>query len=150
MFVRKKKAIALLTVLVFMLLVTIIAGAALSIMTKQARLAEHQIRRIKGFYAVESAINKAYQSLRVRGITVAPAVNCPGPANQWCRIPGAGLGTWQWDWNGAAGDMFEWSLDGAGNVLQQRQVTVLYNPNLVAVGGLQARQLRATVSYRPN
>ncbi|MDP1852689.1 MAG: hypothetical protein Q8L26_00555 [Candidatus Omnitrophota bacterium] len=148
MFIRDKRAIALLTVLVFMLLVTIIAGAALSIMTKQARLAEHQIRRIKGFYAVESAINKAYQSLRVRGITAIPPA-CP-QNNQWCNTGGAGLGVWQWNWNGAAGDMFEWRLDGAGNVLQQRQVTVLYNPNLVVTGGLQARQIRATVSYRPN
>lgn len=149
MFMRDKKAVALLTVLVFMLLVTIIAGAALSIMTKQARLAEHQIRRIKGFYAVESAINKAYQSLRVQGITVPP-VNCPGPANQWCRFPGGPLGIWQWTWNGAAADMFEWRLNAAGAVDQVRQVTILYNPNLFAAGALQGRQMRATVSYRPN
>jgi Tfp pilus assembly protein PilX len=134
------RGIAMVTVLIFMLLVTIIAGAALSIMTKQARLAEHQIRRVRGFYAAESAINKAYVSLRYAPPTPP---NCDVP-NQWCR---ENDGTWKWVWSGD----FEWRVTGDGTVVETRTITVRYNPTATyqATYDLQPYELRAEVNYSP-
>ncbi|MFH1201943.1 MAG: PilX N-terminal domain-containing pilus assembly protein [Candidatus Omnitrophota bacterium] len=57
-------AVALVTVIVFVLLSTIIAVALFSLMTNEARLIEHQIRRIRAMYAAESGIQQAMWQLR--------------------------------------------------------------------------------------
>ncbi|HDZ77593.1 MAG TPA: hypothetical protein ENH41_05875 [Candidatus Omnitrophica bacterium] len=127
-----KRGIALVTALIFMLLVTIMAGAVLSITTKQARLAEHQVRRIKGFYAVESAMVKAYLSLRYADVTVST----PPVGSNWVDL---GAGVWQWDW-GPGG--FEWRVDDAGNVLPDtKTIRVTYDTN--------TNQLTSTIDYGP-
>lgn len=136
---RGLKGLAMVTVLVFMLLITIIAGAVLSLMTKQARLSEHQIRRVRAFYAAESAINKAFQSLRY--VNTAPGAGAPAG---WAA---AGSGVWQWVW----GD-FEWNANASPVVI--RPVTVYYNTNnvptsVLGVGILQGRELRANLDYSP-
>ncbi|MFQ5681590.1 MAG: PilX N-terminal domain-containing pilus assembly protein [Candidatus Omnitrophota bacterium] len=118
---RPKRSIALVTVLLFMLLVTIAAAAALSLMTKQARLAEHQIRRIKAFYAAESALNKAYQALQANGTA------------EWTEKT-SGI----WVWNGQG---FEWNVNDAGDT---RLVAVRYDTTSTPPG-----QLSATVNYGP-
>ena len=154
---NKTKGVALVTVLVFMLLVTIIAGAALTIMTKQARLAEHQIRRIKGFYAVESAINKAYQSLRY--MNVAPGTLAVGQPNNndWNDVAGS-PGVWQWTWDDIpAGEGFEWRVSGdagVGQIVRDRSITVYYNTTNAdaVVAGITIPQgggLKAAVNYGP-
>lgn len=127
---RPKRSIALVTVLLFMLLVTIAAAAALSLMTKQARLAEHQIRRIKAFYAAESALNKAYQALRANGAA----------AGEWTETP-ANSGIWVWNWQG-----FDWNVsnDDAGSTIGTRLVAVRYDTTSTPPG-----QLSATVNYGP-
>ncbi len=134
----KQKGIALVTALIFMLLVTIIAGASLSITTKQARLAEHQIRRVKAFYAAEAAIIKAYQSLRYVDATLAAPP--PMPGINWTD---AGGGIWQWDWSEAtAAPGFEWVVDGDGNILDtSRLVIVTYDTT--------TNRLTATINYSP-
>ncbi|MEK6715771.1 MAG: pilus assembly PilX N-terminal domain-containing protein [Candidatus Omnitrophota bacterium] len=154
---KKTKGVALVTVLVFMLLVTIIAGAALTIMTKQARLAEHQIRRIKGFSAAESAINKAYQSLRY--MNVAPGTLAVGQLNNndWNDVAGS-PGVWEWTWDDIpAGEGFEWGVSvddvtGAVTTLSTKDIQVFYNTTGgdVTVSGLTVPGgggLAATVNY---
>lgn len=150
---KKTKGVALVTVLVFMLLVTIIAGAALTIMTKQARLAEHQIRRIKGFYAAESAINKAYQSLRYMDTN---AVSPVGQPNNTAWGDSSVAGVWQWTWNSASpGGGFEWRVEGdanPGDITRDRSITVYYNTTNgdVIIGGVTVPQgggLQARVDY---
>lgn len=144
-FRRKARGIALLTVLIFMLLVTIIAGAVLSIMTKQARIAEHQIRRIKAFYAAESAMNKAYQALRF--VNTAPLAPAPGP--YWTDLLGPGGGVWQWSWDdNPSGQGFEWRIDTTGTPTQRRDITVYYNTtaNVVTVNPTPT----TTVNLPPN
>lgn len=151
---KKTKGVALVTVLVFMLLVTIIAGAALTIMTKQARLAEHQIRRIKGFYAAESAINKAYQSLRY---VDTAAGNLAPIGTDWSDVAGSS-GVWQWTWDDIPpGEGFEWRVSGdagAGQIIRDKSITVYYNTTNadVTIGGVVVPQgggLQARVDYGP-
>lgn len=139
-FKDRMRGVALVVVLIFMLLITIIAGAVLSIMTKQARLAEHQIRRIKGFYAAESAINKAYQSLRCMNTTAGALV--AGQANQgaWVDVVGS-AGVWRWNWNNTSGQGFEWNVDNEGTLIQTKNIDVSYNTSNHA--------LTAEVDYAP-
>jgi len=138
-----KYGIAMATVLIFMLLLTIIAGASLSVMTKQARLAEHQIRRTKAFFAAEAAVNKAYQSLRYVDIAGAPVGN-------WSDANGNGV--WEWQWNG----QFEWDVRNNGSGpgdFTAWDIRVLYNRNLATTveGGvtLRPREIRAIIDYSP-
>lgn len=127
-----KRGIALVTALIFMLLVTIMAGAILSVTTKQARLAEHQVRRIRAFYAAESGIVKAYLSLRYADVSAAT----PPAGSNWIDL---GAGVWQWDWGPGA---FEWRVDGAGNVLpDSKTISVIYDTN--------TNQLTAKIDYGP-
>lgn len=145
-FLSRPKGIAVVTVIIFTLLTVIIAGAALSIMTKQARLAEQQIRRVRAFYAAESAINKAYQSLKYMDTSIPPAGQAgnAGGGEGWTLNAN---GLWQWVWDDTpAGTGFEWIVDVNGAAVEQgRSITIFYNPsgaiidNVPANGGLQAR-----------
>ena len=62
------KGVVLITVLVFVLIFTLIAGALLGLMTSQARIAEHQIRRIKSYYTSWAGLWHAIEERR-RGST---------------------------------------------------------------------------------
>lgn len=127
------------TVLIFMVLAMIISGATLSIVTKQGRLAEDQIRRIRAFYAAESAINKAYHSLTLLNIATFTPPNCSVP-NAWCLATDS---SWQWEWNGE----FEWDTQ----LSLTKDIRVIYNPTgapiTVGTVALQPDQLNATVDY---
>lgn len=60
---RSKKAIALVTVLISITILTIIAGISLMLATSQASLVENQIRRIKAFYTIEGLTWKYFCDL---------------------------------------------------------------------------------------
>jgi len=70
-----KRGVALVTVLVFVLLLTIIAEVLLGLMTNQARIAEHQRRRIKGYYSAWAGLVDNFERLR-RGQSIQ---NTPDP-----------------------------------------------------------------------
>lgn len=59
-----QKGLALVTVLIFTLVMSILAGAVLSLMTTEARLTEHQVRRIKAYYAAQSGMIYELENLR--------------------------------------------------------------------------------------
>ncbi|MEW5758059.1 MAG: hypothetical protein AB1755_01115 [Candidatus Omnitrophota bacterium] len=62
---NNKKAIALVTVLISITILTIIAGVSLTLMTSQARLVESQVRRIKAMYTAEGLMWRAIDGLRI-------------------------------------------------------------------------------------
>ena len=62
------KGVALVTVLFFVLIFTLIAGALLGLMTNQVRITEHQIRRIKAYYTAQAGLWHAMEERR-RGST---------------------------------------------------------------------------------
>lgn len=51
----KINAAALVTVLIFLILVSMMAVTSVFLMTNQARLVEKQVRRIKAFYSIQAA-----------------------------------------------------------------------------------------------
>jgi len=59
-----KKAVVLVVVLGVMLVISALALVALNFMTQESRVAEHKIRRIRGFYAAEAAKIDALERLR--------------------------------------------------------------------------------------
>jgi type II secretory pathway component PulK len=61
--VFSKAGIALVTVVVFVILISIIAISAINMMSSQAILIEHQVRRIAASYAVEGALHKNFLRL---------------------------------------------------------------------------------------
>jgi len=61
--VSRNSGIALVTVIIFVILISFIAIASINLMAGQALLIEHQVQRIKAFYATEAAIN--YNLLRL-------------------------------------------------------------------------------------
>jgi type II secretory pathway component PulK len=61
---KENKAVALVTVLIFVLISAIIAGALVALVSSEARLIESQIRRIKAIYAAEAGIQQAIQGIR--------------------------------------------------------------------------------------
>ncbi len=84
---RQKSGIALITVIVFILLLSIIAVATLALMTNKAVLTESYVKRIQGQYAAEAAIQKNLMNYAL-GVLVPPLppqeetpidVDGPGP-----------------------------------------------------------------------
>lgn len=59
----KRNAVALVTVLVFVILISMIAATSVFLMTNQARLVEKQVRRIKAFYSIQAAEVKAMDDI---------------------------------------------------------------------------------------
>lgn len=58
-----RRALALINVLLFVLIFTILAGITLTIVSSQTRLMETHIRRVKGYYVAESGAVSAFDSL---------------------------------------------------------------------------------------
>lgn len=76
---EQDKGVVLVTVLVCVLLLSLIAGALLGLMTNQARIAEHQIRRIRGFYSAWAGLVDNFERLRRNeGIQNTPDPNFLG------------------------------------------------------------------------
>lgn len=59
--------------LIFMIVLTIIAGISVVYMINQARVSELQIKRIRSFYTAESAVIKAFDELRLNGFGGSPS-----------------------------------------------------------------------------
>lgn len=62
-----RRALALLNVLIFVLLFSIMSGIILTLVSSQTKLLEHHIRRIKGYYGAEAASIAALDLLRRTG-----------------------------------------------------------------------------------
>ena len=58
-----RRALAIINVLLYVLIFTILAGVILSVVSSQTRLMETHIRRVKGYYVAESGAVAAYGSL---------------------------------------------------------------------------------------
>lgn len=69
---HKQKAVALVTVLIAITILTITAGIVLTLMTSEAMLVENQIRRIKSSYAAEGMMWKYFDNYARNG---APRVS---------------------------------------------------------------------------
>ncbi|MFH1656061.1 MAG: PilX N-terminal domain-containing pilus assembly protein [Candidatus Omnitrophota bacterium] len=61
---KREKGLILVTVIIFVLIISILAVAILFIMTSEARLTERQIRRIKAGYAVQAGVQHFLNLLR--------------------------------------------------------------------------------------
>ena len=59
----RKRAAALVSVLIFIILTSMIALSSIFLMTNQARIAEKQIRRIRAFYSSQAATVQALDEL---------------------------------------------------------------------------------------
>ncbi|MFA4888581.1 MAG: hypothetical protein WC628_03275 [Candidatus Omnitrophota bacterium] len=70
----KPRGIVLLLVLAAVVLVVILAGAILSLILNQARITNHQVNRIRAYYAAQAGVNLAMEKLRV-GDWTNPAVH---------------------------------------------------------------------------
>lgn len=62
-----KKALVLVMVSGIMLVISILAVAALNLMTVESRTAEHKLRRIRGYFAAQGAAVHALERLRRDG-----------------------------------------------------------------------------------
>lgn len=59
----QNSGVALITVIIFVVLISLVAIASINLMAGQALLIEHQIQRIQAYYANEAALN--YNLLRL-------------------------------------------------------------------------------------
>jgi Tfp pilus assembly protein PilX len=79
------KGVALALVLLVILVVVILSNVALSIMNSQNRLTQHQVSRLRAYYASQGAMNLAFERLRANNTAsfslcpTAAACNTPGP-----------------------------------------------------------------------
>lgn len=70
---RHKKGLILTITIIFVLILVIMAGVALVLMSNHARVTESQIRRLRAFYAAESAaLTQAYEELRTNSCIPPP------------------------------------------------------------------------------
>ena len=65
--VNSEKALAIVNVLIFIIIFTILSGVLLSLLSSHTRFLEENIRRTKGYYASEAASVAAFDSLRRTG-----------------------------------------------------------------------------------
>lgn len=71
---KTDKAAALVSVLIFIILTSMIAVSSIYLMTNQARLIEKQIRRIRSFYSCQAATIVAMDEL-YQAAAVTPTLN---------------------------------------------------------------------------
>jgi Tfp pilus assembly protein PilX len=71
-----KKGLVLVMVSGIMVVITILAVAALNLMTVESRTAEHKLRRIRAYFAAQAATVDAFERLR-RGQRAIPAAGAP-------------------------------------------------------------------------
>ncbi len=69
---RSAKALAILNMLIFVVVFTMMAGIILTLVSSQTKLMEHHIRRIKGYYGAEAAAVAAIDLLRRTGTMSNP------------------------------------------------------------------------------
>ena len=78
MIVLGKNALAIVNMLIFVVIFTVLAGVVLALVSSHTRLMESDIRRIKGYYASEAGTVAAIESLRKN-----PAAAVPSPSIEW-------------------------------------------------------------------
>jgi len=71
-----KKGLVLILVIGVMFVLTILAVAALSLMTTESRVAEHKIRRTSAYYSAQAGIVDGLERLR-RNLVVLPTAGNP-------------------------------------------------------------------------
>lgn len=87
-FKNNNKGVILITVVIFVMIISILAASALYIMTNDARLTEYSIRRIQANYAAQAGIQQHLellktnptpppQNLTIDGITVVTDMVSP-------------------------------------------------------------------------
>ena len=81
-----RRGLAIINMLLFVLIFTILAGITLTIVSSQTRLMETYIRRVKGYYVAESGAVAAFDSLS-RGEAL------PSPSVEWSFDPSSGVPT---------------------------------------------------------
>jgi type II secretory pathway component PulK len=59
-----QKGLAIVSMLIFVVMFSILASVLLSLVSSQTRLMEHYIRRIKGYYVAEAGAISAWDALR--------------------------------------------------------------------------------------
>lgn len=59
-----QKGLAIVSMLIFVVMFSILASVLLSLVSSQTRLMEHYIRRVKGYYVAESGAVCAWDALR--------------------------------------------------------------------------------------
>lgn len=68
---NSKKALAILNMLIFVFIFTIMAGIILSLVSSHTRLMERHIRRLKSFYVAQAGSVAALDQLRRTGAAAA-------------------------------------------------------------------------------
>ena len=63
-----KKGVVLVIVMGVMLVVFTLALVALFLMTQESRVAEHKIKRMRGYFAAKAGVVDAYEQLRVGAV----------------------------------------------------------------------------------
>lgn len=66
-----RKGIVLTITVIFVLILTILAGAALLLWTNHARITERQVRRMRAYYSTEAGLTQVLDELRRNNSTVA-------------------------------------------------------------------------------
>lgn len=64
---RTERALAILSMLIFLIIFTMMSGILMSLLSSHTRMMEHYIRRTKGYYAAEAGSVAAYESMRSGG-----------------------------------------------------------------------------------
>jgi Tfp pilus assembly protein PilX len=83
-----RRGLAIVNMLIYMVLFTILAGTLLTIVSSQTRLMERRIRQVKADYAAESAIVEYLDRIR-RGVCNPAVANATTIAVPWTyRDPG--------------------------------------------------------------
>jgi hypothetical protein len=88
---RLRGGLALVNMLIYVFLLTILSGVLLTVVASNARLSEKQVRRLRAQYAVEGASTIALEYYR-RGIAVPVTVNIPWRFDSSGNLLG-GIGT---------------------------------------------------------
>jgi Tfp pilus assembly protein PilX len=70
-----RKGIVLTITVIFVLILTILAGAALLLWTNHARITERQVRRMRAFYTTEAGLTQVLDELRRTNTTAVYPLN---------------------------------------------------------------------------
>jgi Tfp pilus assembly protein PilX len=76
-----KKALVLVMVSGIMVVISILAVAALSLMTVESRTAEHKLRRIRAYFAAQAGVVDRLERLRRGEIAPTTIANLPNTVN---------------------------------------------------------------------
>ena len=75
---NKKKSVVLIVVIGVLVVVFTLALVALYLMTQEARIAEHKIRRTRGVFAARAGMVHALEQIRTGAYQASTAPHCAG------------------------------------------------------------------------